>query len=40
MEVQSTYLYLWSQSVMMYICGKGKDEYLTGKTAIPQKTDP
>ncbi|RVX06552.1 Retrovirus-related Pol polyprotein from transposon RE2 [Vitis vinifera] len=27
----------WSQSVMMYVCGKGKDEYLTGEVAIPEK---
>ena len=25
---------------MMYVCGKGKDEYLTSEVAIPEKTDP
>ena len=25
---------------MMYVCGKGKDEYLTREVAIPEKTDP
>ena len=30
----------WSQLVMMYVCGKGKDEYLTGEVAILEKTDP
>lgn len=25
---------------MMYICGKGMDEYLTGEDAISKKTDP
>ena len=30
----------WSQSVLMFICGKGKDDYLTGEIAIPEKDDP
>ena len=30
----------WSQFVMMFICGKGKDDYLTGEVAIPEKNDP
>ncbi|KAL5572693.1 hypothetical protein UlMin_022290 [Ulmus minor] len=30
----------WSQSVFMYICGRGKDEYLTGEVSIPTVTDP
>ena len=30
----------WSQSVMMFICGKGKDEYLTGEITIPGNGDP
>lgn len=30
----------WSQSVMMYICGKGKDEYLTGEVIPPTARDP
>ncbi|EXB64488.1 hypothetical protein L484_006725 [Morus notabilis] len=25
----------WSQSVMMFICGRGKDEYLNGEVTIP-----
>lgn len=29
----------WSHSVMMFICGKGKDDYLTGDAAKPNKTD-
>ena len=29
----------WSQSVFMYICGKGKDEYLTGEISILATTD-
>ena len=29
----------WSQSVMMYICGKGKDDYLTGAVMTPKKGD-
>jgi hypothetical protein len=35
------YNYLqWSSSVMMFICGKGRDEYLTGDIIIPEKNDP
>ena len=30
----------WSQSVMMFICGKGKEEYLTGEMAIPERNNP
>ena len=30
----------WSQSVMMFICGKGKDDYLTGEVTIPEREDP
>ncbi|KAM7461081.1 hypothetical protein LguiA_029202 [Lonicera macranthoides] len=30
----------WSQSVMMFICGKGKDDYLTGAAVPPTKEDP
>lgn len=30
----------WSQSVLMFISGKGKDEYLTSETEIPKKGDP
>lgn len=30
----------WSQSVLMFISGKGKDEYLTGEIEIPEKGDP
>ncbi|EXB70633.1 hypothetical protein L484_023818 [Morus notabilis] len=30
----------WLQSVMMYICGKGKDEYLTGEIIPPKEGDP
>ncbi|GAV70451.1 UBN2_3 domain-containing protein [Cephalotus follicularis] len=30
----------WSQSVMMFISGKGKDDYLTGAAAPPPKGDP
>ncbi|KAH9705125.1 Plant intracellular ras-group-related LRR protein 4 [Citrus sinensis] len=26
----------WSQSVMMFICGKGKDDYLTGEEAMSE----
>ena len=29
----------WSQSVMMFICGKGKDDYLTGIITPPKKED-
>ncbi|KAH9696724.1 reverse transcriptase Ty1/copia-type domain-containing protein [Citrus sinensis] len=30
----------WSQSVMMFICGKGKDDYLTSEAAMPEVSDP
>ena len=30
----------WSQSVKMYICRKGKDEYLTGEVISPPTGDP
>ena len=30
----------WSQSVLMYICGKDKDDYLTGVAAAPPMGDP
>ena len=30
----------WSQSVMMFICGRGRDDYLTGATAQPKPEDP
>ena len=30
----------WPQSVMMFICGKGKDDYLTGVASPPTKEDP
>ena len=30
----------WSQSVMMYVCGRGKDEYLTGEIVPPKANDP
>ncbi|KAK9210972.1 hypothetical protein WN943_000345 [Citrus x changshan-huyou] len=30
----------WSQSVMMFICGKGKHDYLTGEEAMPEVSDP
>ena len=29
----------WSHSVMMFICGKGKDDYLNGVAAKSNKTD-
>ena len=29
----------WSQSVMMFLCGRGKDEYLTEEILIPEKND-
>jgi hypothetical protein len=35
------YNYLqWSSSVMMFICGKGRDDYLTWDIIIPEKNDP
>ena len=30
----------WSQSVMMFIYGRGKDEYLTSAAVQPKKEDP
>ncbi|KAK3041993.1 hypothetical protein RJ639_002301 [Escallonia herrerae] len=30
----------WAKSVMMFISGKGKDDYLTGTASPPQKDDP
>ena len=30
----------WSQSVFMYICGRGKDGHLTGEISTPETTDP
>ena len=30
----------WSQSVKLYICGKGKDDHLTGASTAPNTTDP
>ncbi|KAK2452382.1 putative mitochondrial protein [Trifolium repens] len=30
----------WSQSVLMFVSGKGKDEYLTGETVAPETGDP
>ena len=30
----------WSQSVMMFISGKGRDDYLTRETNPLEKTDP
>lgn len=30
----------WSQSILMFISGKGKDDYLTGDIEIPKKEDP
>ncbi|RVX02015.1 Retrovirus-related Pol polyprotein from transposon TNT 1-94 [Vitis vinifera] len=30
----------WSQSVLLFICGKGKDEYLTGEAAMLETTEP
>lgn len=32
--------FMWSKSVLIYIQGKGKDEYLTGEVEIPPKSDP
>lgn len=29
----------WSQSVMMFICGKGKDDSITGVATLPNKED-
>ncbi|RVW57281.1 hypothetical protein CK203_111284 [Vitis vinifera] len=30
----------WSQSVLLFICGKGKDEYLLEKAVMPETTEP
>lgn len=30
----------WSQSVIMYVCGKGNEEYLTDEIKVPKKDDP
>ena len=30
----------WSQSVMMFVCGKGKDDYLIGVVMSPNKEEP
>ncbi|KAL5851107.1 hypothetical protein ACOSQ3_006225 [Xanthoceras sorbifolium] len=30
----------WSQSVMMFVCGKGKDDHLTSTAVAPSKEDP
>nr|GMD36059.1 Retrovirus-related Pol polyprotein from transposon RE1 [Ipomoea batatas] len=30
----------WSQSVLLFICGKGKDDYLTGTAAKLETTEP
>ncbi|RVW96881.1 Retrovirus-related Pol polyprotein from transposon RE2 [Vitis vinifera] len=30
----------WSQSVLLFICGKGKDEYLTGEATMLETTEP
>ena len=30
----------WSQSVWMFICGRGKEDYLIGEISIPKKDDP
>ena len=30
----------WSQSVLLFICGKGKDEYLTGEAVMPETIEP
>ena len=30
----------WSQSVSMFICGKGRDDYITGVSMSPAKGDP
>ena len=30
----------WSQSLMMFVCGKGKDDQLTGRAATPEMGDP
>ena len=30
----------WSHSVMIFVCGKGKEEYLTGTTMQPEESSP
>lgn len=30
----------WSQSVLMNVCGKGREEYLTDQIEVPKKDDP
>ena len=30
----------WAQSVRIFICGKGKEEYLTGTIVQPKEEDP
>ena len=30
----------WSQSVMMFVCGKGKDDYITGTATALEMRDP
>ena len=30
----------WSQTVFMFICGRGKDGHLTGEITAPEPTDP
>ncbi|KAL3530599.1 hypothetical protein ACH5RR_009921 [Cinchona calisaya] len=30
----------WSQSIKMFMCGRGKDEYLTGEIVPPKADDP
>ena len=30
----------WSQFVRMFFCGRGNEDYLTGKIPIPKKDDP
>ena len=30
----------WSQSVMMFVYGKVKDDYLTGEAVMPEKSNP
>ena len=30
----------WSHSVMIFVCGKGKEEYLTGEAYPPVEIDP
>ena len=30
----------WSQYVLMYVCGKGNEKYLTDEISIPKKSNP